>query len=118
MRVRNEPSRSATLRFAVPTFLGSSAEDLAVSATTPEQQRANAAAVTTARVDVWSTDPLRAHERLAYWREAVCRSVFGISIEAPPERFSAWITARSTGGLRFATSESTRYQLQRTRRDI
>ena len=88
------------------------------SATTSEQQRANAAAVTTARVDVWSTDPLRAHERLAYWREAVCRSVFGISIEAPPERFSAWITARSTGGLRFATSESTRYQLQRTRRDI
>lgn len=85
---------------------------------TSEQQHANAAAVTTARVDVWSTDPMRAHERLAYWREAVCRSVFGISIEAPPEQFSAWIAARSIDGLRFATSQSTQYRLQRTQRDI
>jgi len=66
----------------------------------------------------WSTDVMRTHERMSYWREAVCRAVFGISIEAPPEHFTARISARSSGALRFATSESSPYEIVRTRRDI
>jgi AraC family transcriptional regulator, positive regulator of tynA and feaB len=71
-----------------------------------------------AQVDIWSTDAARARERFSYWRDAVCQAVFNISIEAAPERFSARITARSSGPLRFATSESTGYQIVRSRRDI
>jgi len=66
----------------------------------------------------WSTDEMRAHERISYWREAVCRAVFGISIEAQPERFTASISARSSGALRFAMSESTSYEIVRSRREI
>src|SRR5581483_3917088 len=66
----------------------------------------------------WSTDVMRTHERMSYWRDAVCRAVFGIAIEAPPDRFSARISARSSGALRFATSESTPYEIMRTRREI
>jgi len=74
--------------------------------------------VTSAKVDIWSTDAARARERFSYWRDAVCRAVFNISIEAAPDRFSARITSRSCGPLRFATSESSPYQVVRTRRDI
>ena len=38
--------------------------------------------VTSAKVDIWSTDDTRARERFSYWRDAVCRAVFNISIEA------------------------------------
>jgi AraC-like DNA-binding protein len=44
--------------------------------------------------------------------------VFGISIEAPPEGFTARISARSAGPLRFAKSESTDYRIARSREDI
>jgi AraC family transcriptional activator of tynA and feaB len=71
-----------------------------------------------AQVNIWSTDVTHARERYSYWRDAVCQAVFNISIEAPPERFSARITARSSGALRFATSECTGYQIVRSRRDI
>jgi AraC family transcriptional activator of tynA and feaB len=77
----------------------------------PEQVRS-------AKVDIWSTDDTQSRERFSYWRDAVCRAVFNISIEATPERFSARITSRSSGPLRFATSESGPYQVVRTRRDI
>jgi AraC-like DNA-binding protein len=72
----------------------------------------------TARVDIWSTDAICARERFSYWRDAVCRALFNISVEAPPERFSARITGRTCGEIRLATSESTGYQLVRSRRDI
>ena len=71
-----------------------------------------------AQVDIWSTDATHARERYSYWRDAVCRAVFNISIEATPEHFSARITSHSSGPLRFATSESSGYQIVRTRRDI
>jgi AraC family transcriptional regulator, positive regulator of tynA and feaB len=74
--------------------------------------------VTSAKVDIWSTNDARARERFSYWRDAVCRAVFNISIEAAPERFSARITSRASGPLRFATSESSPYQVVRTKRDI
>jgi AraC-like DNA-binding protein len=74
--------------------------------------------VTSAKVDIWSTDDTQSRERFSYWRDAVCRAVFNISIEAAPERFSARITSRSSGALRFATSASSPYQVVRTRRDI
>jgi AraC family transcriptional regulator, positive regulator of tynA and feaB len=70
------------------------------------------------QIDTWSTDATRTRERFSYWRDAICHAVFNISIEAPPERFSARITARSSGQLRFATSESSAYQVVRSRRDI
>ena len=67
----------------------------------------------------WSTDAIPERERFAFWRDAVCRAVFNISIEAPPERLSARISARTSGPLRLATSESIgAYQLARSRRDI
>ena len=71
-----------------------------------------------AQVDIWSTDSIRAQERFSYWRDAVCNAVFGISIEAPPDRFTARIMARSSGPLRFAKSESTSYRIARSRQDI
>ena len=71
-----------------------------------------------AQVHVWSTDTIRERERFSYWREALCQAVFNLTIEAPPESFSARITSRSSGVLRFATSESTGYQVVRSRRDI
>lgn len=70
------------------------------------------------RVDSWSTDAIRQSERFSYWRDAICKAVFSISIEASPENFSARIKARNSGALRFASSESTGYNLVRTRRDI
>ena len=81
------------------------------------QQQQSAPALQT-RVDIWSTDAVQGRERFAYWRDAVCRAVFGISIEAPPEHFSARIAARSAGPLRFAISDTTGYELVRSARDI
>lgn len=66
----------------------------------------------------WSTDTINERECFSYWRDVVCDAIFNISPEAPPERFSARITARSSGPLRFATCESTSYEIVRTERDI
>ena len=66
----------------------------------------------------WSTDTINERERFSYWREMICNTLFSISPEAPPERFSARITVRNSGPLRFATCESTSYEIIRTRRDI
>jgi AraC family transcriptional activator of tynA and feaB len=67
----------------------------------------------------WSTDAIPERERFAFWRDAVCRAVFNISIEAPPERLSARISARTSGPMRLATSESVgAYQLTRSRQHI
>jgi AraC-like DNA-binding protein len=70
------------------------------------------------RVDVWSTAQARAHERFSYWREAICQSMFNISIEAASERFAARLSARSSGALSFARSESSDYRIMRSRRDV
>ncbi len=76
----------------------------------------------TGRIGIWSTDAIRAPERFSYWRDAVCRALLNISVEAPPEappeRFCARMTARASGSLRFSIAESTGYHLVRTRRDI
>lgn len=66
----------------------------------------------------WSTDTIQARERFAYWREAVCRSIFNISVEAPPGPFSARMAARSAGPLRIAVGESTSYTLVRDKREV
>jgi len=71
-----------------------------------------------ARANVWSTDPIGERERSAYWREVICKNVFNISVEAPPGAFSARITARASGPLRFAMVESSAYEFIRTRKDI
>jgi AraC-like DNA-binding protein len=81
-------------------------------------RHARHAANASAQVDVWSTDAAHPHERFAYWREAICQSMFNISIETAPRRFSARLAARSAGALRFATSESSGYRIVRSRRDI
>jgi AraC family transcriptional activator of tynA and feaB len=66
----------------------------------------------------WSTDSIDERERFSFWRETVCRNVFNISVQAPPKRFSASMTARSHGALRFAICESTAYDVSRTQKDI
>ena len=66
----------------------------------------------------WSTDSVQAPERFCYWREAVCQSIFNLTIEAPPGPFAARMTARSAGPLRIALSESTAYQVVRNQREV
>ena len=44
--------------------------------------------------------------------------MFNMSIEAASERFTARLTTRSSGALRFARSESSDYRMMRTRRDV
>src|ERR1700742_2855755 len=82
------------------------------------QAQAEVAPASAAQRDLLSDGPAAAREQVAYWREAVCGAVFGISVETMPEQFSARITARNAGPLRFAMSESTPYRIARSQRDI
>jgi AraC-like DNA-binding protein len=66
----------------------------------------------------WSTDTVQPHERYSYWREAICQSVFNISIEAPPGPFSARLASRASGPLRIAAGESSGYLLVRNQREL
>jgi len=54
----------------------------------------------------WTTDTIKPRERLSFGRGIVCKNVFNISSEAPPELFSGLVTAHSPGPLRFATCET------------
>jgi AraC family transcriptional activator of tynA and feaB len=87
-------------------------------ATATERQTGELLASTNAQVHTWSTETAIARERFDYWRDAVTSAVFGIAIQAAPERFSARITGRTAGALRFAMSESTGYEIVRGRREI
>jgi AraC-like DNA-binding protein len=69
-------------------------------------------------MQTWSTGALRRRERFSYWREAICQSVFNISIEAVPEHFSAQLSARSCGPLRLMRSHASGYRIARSRRDV
>jgi AraC-like DNA-binding protein len=69
-------------------------------------------------VATWSTDSIDERERFSFWREVICRNVFNVSVQASPKRFSANISARSYGAFRFATCESTAYEIHRTQKDI
>jgi AraC family transcriptional regulator, positive regulator of tynA and feaB len=102
----------------IEAILGGSAGELVESADHRHFGHAGHAAESRVHVDIWSTDAARAHERFSYWREAICRWMFNISIEAAPERFSARLAMRRAGSLRLATSESTGYRIVRGRRDI
>jgi len=66
----------------------------------------------------WSTDTVQPRERFSYWREAVCRSIFNLSIEAPAGHFAARMTARSAGFVRIALGESTGYVVSRSKREV
>jgi AraC family transcriptional activator of tynA and feaB len=66
----------------------------------------------------WSTDSVQPDERFSYWREAVCRSIFNLTIEAPTGHFAAHMTTRSAGPLRVALGESTGYRLFRSKQDV
>jgi AraC-like DNA-binding protein len=66
----------------------------------------------------WSTNTVRPPERFSYWREAVCQSIFNLTIEAPPGLFAARMSARSAGPVRIALSESTGYQVVRNKQDV
>src|ERR1044072_4454 len=89
-----------------------------MAASAPGQRQATGAAAAAAQVDILSTGTVAAREKVAYWREAVCSAVFGISVETMPEQFSARITARNAGPLRFAMSESTAYRIARSQQQI
>ena len=69
-------------------------------------------------MDSWSTDTINERECFSYWREVICDRVMSISPDTPSDRFSARLTVRTFGPLRFATCESTSYVNVRTRRDI
>ncbi len=69
-------------------------------------------------MDFWSTDTVKERECFSYWREMICDRVMNISPAAPSDRFSARLTVRTSGPLRFATCKSTGYENIRTRRDI
>jgi len=66
----------------------------------------------------WTTTGVNPRERFSYWREAVCRSIFNLTIEAPPGPFSARMEARSSGPLRIALGESTGYDVVRGPREV
>ncbi|HVU80913.1 MAG TPA: hypothetical protein VHD89_02795, partial [Rhodanobacteraceae bacterium] len=66
----------------------------------------------------WSTARVQPRERFSYWREAVCRSIFNLSVEAPPGAFSARLSARSAGGVRIAIGESSSYEAIRGPREV
>ncbi|HEX3337948.1 MAG TPA: hypothetical protein VHT68_02095 [Pseudolabrys sp.] len=51
----------------------------------------------------WTTDTIKPRGRHSFRRDIVCKTVFNISPEAPPELFSS----RITGPVRFATCETT-----------
>jgi hypothetical protein len=56
---------------------------------THRPDRAAAMAAPRERIDIVTTDVVPPRERLTYWRETVTSAVFGISVEAEPEGFSA-----------------------------
>ncbi len=66
----------------------------------------------------WSTDGVGAGERFAYWREVVCDAILNVATQAPPEEFSARLTGRNFGALRFAAFKSTGYEIVRTRQHV
>ncbi len=66
----------------------------------------------------WSTDTVSERERFSFWREIVCQSLFNVSAEAPPGRFTGHMRVRTSGPLRFLMSGSSRYHFVRTERDI
>ena len=66
----------------------------------------------------WSTDAINERERFSYWREMICSTLFSISPETPSARFSARIAVRSAGAIRYATCESTSYEIIRSGRDV
>jgi len=91
---------------------------LAGSASDSWGENPQRAATAHAQVNIWSTEAAHANERYSYWREALCQSVFNISIEAVPERFCARMSARNCGALRFFRSEASGYRVVRSRRDV
>src|SRR5204863_7016796 len=95
---------------------GGGANNMTESATA--QMRATETSAAAAHIHIWSTGTVLAREKVSYVRESVCSAVFGISVETTPEQFSARITTRNVGPLRFAVSESTGYRIARSRRDI
>jgi AraC-like DNA-binding protein len=66
----------------------------------------------------WSTDSIRERERFSFWHEVVCKSVLHVSTESAPETFSARMTGRSFGKLRFASFDCTGHELVRTRQQV
>jgi AraC-like DNA-binding protein len=98
--------------------LAYSACDLAESAKRAFALEPEFTAGTEIVMDYWSTDTVNERECFSYWREMICDRVMNISPDAPSDRFSARLTVRTSGSLRFATCESTGYENIRTQRDI
>src|SRR5215469_9917849 len=91
---------------------------LATSAKHVTRESQQEASTAKGRMQTWSTGESRPRERFSYWREAICRSVFNISIEAAPEHFSAHLSARNSGPLRLMRSHASGYRIARDRRDV
>ena len=66
----------------------------------------------------WSTDTIRARERFSFWNDVICQTILNVSTESPPERFSARISGRSFGKLRFASFDCSGHELVRSRQHV
>ncbi|MDH7799647.1 MULTISPECIES: helix-turn-helix domain-containing protein [unclassified Beijerinckia] len=62
----------------------------------------------------WASETMRTVDRLAYWREIVCRTILNVSpeSEAPPH-FQARIAARNYGAFKVAQFHSQRHRILR-----
>src|SRR6476661_8278159 len=119
MRVRSERRKRAAPMIQFARFvLDGSAAQMMDGGTTAQASHATPLVSTQPELGMWSTDMVKERERFCYWREAVTSKVYGISIDAAAESFSAWITGRTSGPFRFAMSESTGYTIVRSRREI
>jgi AraC family transcriptional activator of tynA and feaB len=61
----------------------------------------------------WTTDAVTPNDRFSFWREVVCQAVLNVATEAPPDRFWARISSRSSGNVRFASFHSSSHDIVR-----
>jgi hypothetical protein len=66
----------------------------------------------------WSTRTVRARDRFAFWREAVCQAVLNVATEHPSEDFCGEISCSRYGDLRFASFASTPHEVIRLKSHI
>lgn len=66
----------------------------------------------------WSTDSVRPHDGLSFWREAVCEAVLNVAPQAPGEAFRASLSGQAFGPLRFASFSSTGHFIVREKSHV
>lgn len=67
---------------------------------------------------IWSTDSVRPHDGLSFWREAVCEAVLNVAPQSPGEAFRASLSGQTFGPLRFASFSSTGHFIVREKSHV